>query len=376
MKKRFVALLLASCMSIPMVSAATTSSTGIKPNQVETVKQVSSKQLSGALKGAHTTDIKVTRSDKSSKQIQRFTIPYDSIVGIYCGFYRPTLFNFNVGVYTDSACKNRVNGSYVSKQLGAQGSESVLELKAGTYYIMVEEIYMSSHKEEVKEEIKTTTGSSIKVTEVTKEHPDTLTNKMYMGVSYVPTNNLVKYDVKHAAGKVNITVDNRASSNTWDSDVVAVQYAKGRVAESSDVWVKQISKATDVASTDEDVTVILPTKTRAAGTKVFQVELTGEYTFMICISDGTKLQTKVFTQTVDCDPPEIEGVEDGKTYRKEISFTGKDEQNSTVTLTLNGKPYTAGTPITENGKYRAVAKDSKGNVTRCKFTVRIRKAKV
>lgn len=363
------------CLTLPLTNVEIGNAASVlKPSKVTTMTQVMSKQLSGALKDAYVTDIAVTRQDTKSTQTTSFTLPEDSTVTLYCGFYRPTLFNFNVGIYSDAAGKNRVNGSYVSKQLGDKSAEATFELKAGRYYIIAEEVYMSSYKTQVENKVTTTTGSSIKVEEVTKTNPDKVTNKMYMGIAYLPMNNLVTHKTTIAGNKANIAVDARASSSTWESDVVALQYIKGSVPKDSDKWITQVKKAVDPQYSTEDTTIVLPTKIRSSGTKIFKLDLTGMYTFRICVTNGTTIKFYDFTETLDCTPPEITGVESGKTYRKAVTVEAKDAEGSYVTLTLNGQPYTAGTPIETRGKYRLVAKDANGNVTRCKFTLQTKKA--
>ena len=78
--------------------------------------------------------------------------------------------------------------------------------------------------------------------------------------------------------------------------------------------------------------------------------------------------------TPDITPPEITGVEDGKTYNNYVTPSITDENLSQVILTKDGvvaHGYKNGDKITENGNYVLTAIDEEGNKTEVNFIINI-----
>lgn len=104
-------------------------------------------------------------------------------------------------------------------------------------------------------------------------------------------------------------------------------------------------------------------------TKIFNEEETEN----VVIEDIAGNKTEIVINTkMDKTPPEITGVEQGKTYNNFVTPVVKDENLENVTLTKNGEiveGYTSGTEIRENGEYVLTAIDKAGNTTKVSFTI-------
>ncbi|MBQ6552923.1 MAG: hypothetical protein IJL83_04850, partial [Clostridia bacterium] len=120
-----------------------------------------------------------------------------------------------------------------------------------------------------------------------------------------------------------------------------------------------------------DATATLNGEPYTAGTEIGE---TGDYTLVV--TNGDKTTTVNFKVTDSSTTPEeptapaVTGITDGQEFD-----LGKGEkpaptwEPADATATLNGKPYTAGTEITEAGDYELVVTDAAGNATTIKFKV-------
>src|SRR5690606_31354261 len=91
--------------------------------------------------------------------------------------------------------------------------------------------------------------------------------------------------------------------------------------------------------------------------------ITEEGGYKLAVTDAAGNMT-VVAFTIDKTVPEVEGVDDGVSYNTEVT-PSFDEG----TATLNGSPFTSGTPVTENGEYTLVVTDAAGNETVVRFAI-------
>lgn len=376
-KRRAISLLVAAAILAVTPSAV---NAALKPVEVTSMMQVETKQLSGALKDAQTTYFELTRQGKTTSQTAQFTITQESAVGVYFGFYQPTLFNYTCGVYKDAARKERVEGAMYTSMAGSQSGHFSLILPAGTYYIDLTEVYMDSTKQEVTTTVQTTTGSAIKTEIKDVKNADRLTNTSYIGVSYMPLSTAIKHTISTKNGIATLEIDTKAFSRSAGAQgeplgTYALQYVEGIYGRSQiddeNVFITKLGKLTDPKWSTDKVKIILPDKVKKNGTAVYHIKETGTFTFRFSSIAGTSVMSDLFTETIDCEAPTIEGVEDGKTYKEVVTPTASDKQTYIKSATLNGEPYTLGTPIDTSGKYRLYVTDNNNNTAKVKFTVKV-----
>lgn len=68
--------------------------------------------------------------------------------------------------------------------------------------------------------------------------------------------------------------------------------------------------------------------------------------------------------------PVISGVKNGKTYKKAVKVTFKDEQSGIKKATLNGKEIKSGKKISKKGSYTLKVTDKAGNTNTIKFKIK------
>ncbi|MBK1442817.1 hypothetical protein JHJ32_22685, partial [Parapedobacter sp. ISTM3] len=110
---------------------------------------------------------------------------------------------------------------------------------------------------------------------------------------------------------------------------------------------------------NEDVTVTFDEGTATLNGEPFTsgTEITDEGEYTLVVTDEAGNSTTV-SFTVDKTAPVVTGVADGGYYNEDVTVTFDEG-----TATLNGQPYVAGTPITEEAEYILVVTDASGNET-------------
>lgn len=91
------------------------------------------------------------------------------------------------------------------------------------------------------------------------------------------------------------------------------------------------------------------------GTKTVQMEIRDQAGNVTTVSD---------TITLDQNVPDVEGVEDGGIYNKDVEITFSEG-----TATLNGFPFASGTKVTADGSYTLVVTDDAGNTATILFKI-------
>ena len=90
------------------------------------------------------------------------------------------------------------------------------------------------------------------------------------------------------------------------------------------------------------------------------------------------ITTETYTFTIDKTAPEIsiQGIEDKGSYNKDVAAKVMTNEEATLELTLNGKPYVNEASISDEGQYvlKAVATDKAGNKSEKSFEFAIDKA--
>ncbi|MGN7360676.1 S-layer homology domain-containing protein [Paenibacillus sp. SAFN-054] len=87
----------------------------------------------------------------------------------------------------------------------------------------------------------------------------------------------------------------------------------------------------------------------------------GDYTLVVTDKAGN---STTVTFSLDQTPPSVTGVTDGGSYSTEQTITFTEG-----TAALNGKPYTSGTPVSEEGSYVLVVTDAAGNEAKVSFKI-------
>src|SRR5690606_4772811 len=132
-----------------------------------------------------------------------------------------------------------------------------------------------------------------------------------------------------------------------------------------DKTVPEITGVEDGASYNKDVTPAFNEGTATLNGELFtsgtEIAGEGEYTLVVVDAAGN---ADTVNFVVDKTAPVITGVEDDGLYAGEASASFNEG-----TATLNGDPYTAGTPITVPGEYMLTVTDAAGNETVISFTV-------
>lgn len=115
---------------------------------------------------------------------------------------------------------------------------------------------------------------------------------------------------------------------------------------------------TNLTPTFNEGTATLNGQPYVSGTPV-----TAEGTYTLIVTDAAgNVETVAFT--IDKTPVLVAGVEEGKYYPSDVTPTFTEG-----TATLNGQPYTSGTPVTGDGSYTLIVKDEAGNETIVHFIV-------
>ena len=120
----------------------------------------------------------------------------------------------------------------------------------------------------------------------------------------------------------------------------------------------------NVTATINDATEVVATLNGNPYTSGTQIIEEGEHTLIVTDKAGN--ETKV-SFTIDKTAPEVIGVENGVYYKEDVTATINDFTE--VVATLNGKPYTSGTQITEEGEHTLIVTDKAGNETKVSFTI-------
>ncbi|MDC7769165.1 immunoglobulin-like domain-containing protein [Priestia megaterium] len=115
----------------------------------------------------------------------------------------------------------------------------------------------------------------------------------------------------------------------------------------------------DVTPTFNEGTAVINAKPFTSGTTITQ-----DGYYFLRITDKSKNVTDV-EFVIDKTPPIIKEVEDGKSYKYDVT-PGFD---SMETATLNSKPFERGTTITEAGDYTLKVTDKAGNETTIHFSI-------
>ena len=117
----------------------------------------------------------------------------------------------------------------------------------------------------------------------------------------------------------------------------------------------------DVIPIFEEGTATLNGKPYTSGTIISEE---GIYELIVVSPPGNTTGSAISFE-IDKTAPVISGVEDGGSYKSDIAPTFNEG-----TATLDGKPYTAGTPITSEGSHILIVTDAAGNTTVVRFVIR------
>ena len=146
--------------------------------------------------------------------------------------------------------------------------------------------------------------------------------------------------------------------------------------------VKMDSGERDITYFENNGTELGMEKGDKISTSVVSVNENGIYTIYAEDTEGNKtIKTVTVTEIeelgpeTDITPPEITGVEDGKTYENYVTPNISDDNLAEIILTRNGsvvEEYQNGDQIRENGSYVLTAVDEAGNETEVSFTIDIK----
>ncbi|NLJ96354.1 MAG: hypothetical protein GX321_04310 [Clostridiales bacterium] len=110
---------------------------------------------------------------------------------------------------------------------------------------------------------------------------------------------------------------------------------------------------------------------KVSGEATFTATDSGIYSVRITDKFGHNTMQKITISNIDITNPEIEGVEDGKSYNEPVTITWLDTQSGidNSKTTLNGKKVKSGIKVSDEGKYTLKVFDMVGNSETITFYV-------